>query len=121
MKKSLRRIEDAPASAEQFVRVRLKNLEMPLVGDGVVLGRFAALGVEALCRALALLSKDRFCRVRFPQDSVISDAVVRESVLRKIGEGRLIRFLLSRVQPLMVESEIFMLDVEVELVLEDTL
>ncbi|HEX3730090.1 MAG TPA: hypothetical protein VHV47_09820 [Opitutaceae bacterium] len=111
----------ASGPSEQFVRVRIKALEIPPVKDGIVIGKAAPIGVESMLRTLKLMSAERFARIQFPDDNVISDAIVRESVIRKLGEARLREFIGRRVKPLMAENELLLLDMEIEVVVEDTL
>ena len=111
----------SPGPAEQFIRVRIKALEIPPVKDGIVIGKSAPIGVESMLRTLKLMSAERFARIEFPGDAVISDAIVRESVIRKLGQPRLVEFIARRVKSLMAENELLMLDMEIEVVVEDTL
>jgi hypothetical protein len=105
---------------EQFIRVRMKALEIPPVKDGVVIGKSAPIGVEAMMRALGLMSTERFVRLKIPGDSVVADAIVREAVLRKMKEKRMREFILRRVKPLMGPHELLMLNMEIEVVVEDS-
>lgn len=106
---------------EQYVRVRVKALEIPPVKDGIVIGRSAPIGAEAMLRTLKLMSTDRFVHLSLPGDDVVSDFIVREAILKKLKQERLRDFILSRIKPLMTETELLMLDAEVEVVVEDTL
>ena len=110
----------APASFEKSIRVRLKALEIPPIKDGIVIGCDAAMGGDAMLRTLKLMTNERFERIPV-KDSVIQDVIVRTAVLRKLGPERLIEFVIERVKPLMTENELLMLDIEVELMLEDSL
>lgn len=119
-KKSLVSRAPSPAPVEKSLRVRLKALEIPPIKDGLVIGRDAAIGGEAMLRTLKLMTNEKFERISL-KDDVVQDLIVRSSILRKIGEGRLVSFVLERVRPLMGENELLMLDMEVELVIEDNL
>jgi hypothetical protein len=122
MKKSLPRVAiDRSSPVEQYVRVRLKSLELPPIKDGVVLGREAPIGAEALSRAMAILSKETYRRVRLGDDAIMSDALIRDSVLRKVGQQKLVSFLRDRVKPRMTESEIVTLDIQIELMIDAAL
>ena len=110
----------APATFEKSIRVRLKALEIPPIKDGIVIGRDAAMGGDAMLRTLKLMTNERFERIPV-KDSVIQDIIVRTAVLRKLGHERMLQFVLQRVKPVMSENELLMLDIEVELVLEDSL
>lgn len=113
--------KDVAVRSEQYVRVRVKALEIPPVKDGIVLGKSAPIGPEAMLRTLRLMSKEAFVHIPLKKDDVISDAIVRESVLRKLHEQKLVAFILTRIKPLMTESELLILDMEIEVVVEDTL
>jgi hypothetical protein len=120
--KQLSKRKDASGlRTEQYVRVRLKALEIPPVKDGIVIGRAAQIGPEAMMRTLKLMSKEAFVHISLKKDDVISDAIVRESVLRKLKEEKLHDFILTRIKPLMTETELLILDMEIEVVVEDTL
>jgi hypothetical protein len=105
---------------EQYVRVRIKALEIPPVKDGIVIGRSAPMGADAMMRTLKLMSTELFVHLSVTQDEIISDVIVREAVLRKLKEERLRAFILKRIKPLMAENELLMLDMEIEVVVEDS-
>lgn len=106
---------------EQYVRVRLKALEIPPIKDGIVIGKSAPMGVEAMMRTLKLMSNERFVHVQVKDGSVQCDAIVRESVVKKLKEEKLSQFIRSRICPFMADNELLMLDMEIEVVVEDTL
>ena len=110
---------NAPAS-EKMLRVRLRALEIPPIKDGLVIGRDAAIGGEAMLRTLRLMTNEKFERIQI-NDSMIEDIIVRAAVLRKLGRDRLLEFILKRVKPVMAETELLMLDIEVEVLIEHTL
>jgi hypothetical protein len=109
-----------PVTIEKSLRVRLKALEIPPIKDGIVIGRDAAMGGDAMLRTLKLMTNEKFERLAM-KDDVIQDVIIRAGVLRKLGEARLLEFVIARVKPLMTENELLMLDIEVELVIDDSL
>lgn len=119
--KQAKQSKEASDSNEQYVRVRIKALEIPPVKDGIVIGRSAPMGADAMMRTLKLMSTERFVRLPIAGDEIVSDVIVREAVLRKLKEERLRAFILTRIKPLMAENELLMLDMEIEVVVEDTL
>jgi len=120
-KKQVQTKEGSPSpSNEQYIRVRLKALEMPPVKDGIVIGRSAPMGSEAMMRTLKLMSNERFVHLAI-DDEIISDAIVRESVLKKLKQDKLTSFILSRIRPMMTDNELLLLDMDIEVVVEDTL
>jgi hypothetical protein len=106
---------------KQYLRVRVKALEIPPIKDGIVIGRSAPMGAEAMLRTLKLMSSERFIHLTVSGDEIVSDVIVREAILRKLKEDRLRTFVLKRIKPLMAENELLMLDTEIEVVVEDTL
>lgn len=107
-------------STEQLLRVRIKALEIPPVKDGLVVGRDAAIGGEAMTRTLRLMTTEKFERFAL-KDDVIQDVIVRSAVVRKLGRERVLKFVIDRIKPLMADTELLMLDIDVELVIEDIL
>jgi len=105
---------------ETLVRVRLKALEIPPIKDGLIIGRAAAIGGEAMARTLRLMTTENFERIRV-KDDVVDEIIIRTAVLKKLGAERVQAFVLTRVKPLMSETELLMLDIEVELVLEESI
>ena len=108
------------APVEKLVRVRLRALEIPPIKDGLVIGCDAAIGGEAMSRTLRLMTNEKFERLTL-KDDVVQEVIVRTAILRKLGRERLLHFVINRIKPVMAESELLMLDVEVELVIEDNL
>lgn len=104
---------------ERMMTVRLRALEMPPIKDGLVIGSKAAIGAEAMTRTLRLMSNEKFEVIRF-KDEIVEAIIVRLAILKKIGRDRLVDFVMKRVKPVMAESELLMLDIQVELVIEDS-
>jgi hypothetical protein len=107
-------------AAEKLIRVRVRALEIPPIKDGLVIGRDAAIGGEAMLRTLRLMTHEKFDRIVL-KDDIIQEIIVRSAVLRKLGRQRLTEFIITRIKPVMSDTELLMLDIEVELVLEDVI
>ncbi len=114
-------IKSHVGSSEQLIRVRLKALEIPPIKDGIVIGRDAAIGGEAMVRTLRLMTNEKFERFTISKDDTIQDVILRTSVVRKLGKDRVLKFVMDRIRPVMTETELLMLDIDVELVIEDTI
>ena len=56
-----------------------------------------------------------------PTTEIVSDLIVREAVVRKLKEDRLRTFILNRIKPLMTANELLMLDMEIEVVIEESI
>lgn len=108
-------------TAEQFIRVRVKALEIPPIKDGIVIGRDAAIGGEAMVRTLRLMTNEKFERFIITKDDIVQDVILRTSVVRKLGKDRVLKFVMERIRPIMTESELLMLDIDIELVIEDAI
>lgn len=98
--------------------MRVKALEIPPIKDGVLIGTNAAMGGEAMARTLRLMTNERFERIKL-KDPIIAEIVVRAAIEKKVGRERLMKFVMTRVKPVMTETELLLLDIEVELVIED--
>lgn len=48
---------------KKTIRVRLRALEIPPIKDGLVIGRDAAIGGEAMTRTLRLMTHEKFDRL----------------------------------------------------------
>lgn len=107
-------------TTEQLIRVRIKALEIPPIKDGLVIGRDAAIGGEAMTRTLRLMTSEKFERFTI-KDDVIQDVIVRAAVVRKLGRERVMKFVMDRIKPVMADTELLMLDIDIELVIEDIL
>jgi hypothetical protein len=110
----------AVSHSEQLIRVRVKALEIPPIKDGIVIGRDAAIGGEAMVRTLRLMTNEKFERFIIPKDEIVQDVILRSAVVRKLGKERILKFVMERIKPVMTETELLMLDIDVELVIEDT-
>lgn len=107
------------SSMVHYVRAQIKEFNIPPIHDGLVLGKKAPIGCEAIRRALSLLSSNRFDHIELDDDDIISDILVRAAIVRKLTQEKLIAFVLQKVKPLMSDEEILHLDLQVEVLLEE--
>lgn len=98
------------------LRVLVREFRIPPVQDALVLGRKAGIGCYAIRKALHLLMAAPFVHIEL-DDEVISDLIVRETVLRRFPRQQLVTFVLERIKPLMKEEEILHLEIETEIAL----
>lgn len=105
---------------EKIIRVRLRALDIPPIKDGLLIGVDAAIGGEAMTRTLRLMTNEKFDRILL-KDDIIQEVIVRSAVLRKLGRERLLAFVLKRVKPVMTETELLLLDIDIELVIESVI
>jgi len=99
------------------VTARVKEFSIPPIHDGLVLGKRSPIGCVAIRKAVDLLVPVPFEHIEV-DDDVVSDFLVRRSILRRIPKDKLIAFVLEKIKPLMGAEEILHLDMETELTLE---
>lgn len=113
-------IQAADENSEKLMRVRVRALEIPPIKDCLVIGTDAAIGGEAMTRTLRLMTNEKFERILL-RDDVVQEIIARTAIVRKVGHERLVKFVRERIKPVMGESELLLLDIEVELVIEHLL
>jgi len=104
----------------RVIRARATEFVLPTVNDGFVLGRDSPIGHVALGRALNLLTAMPFEHVEM-NDGVISDLLIRSSILRKLTVDQLRAFVSGEIRPVMGPEEILQLHLEVEVAAEKSL
>ncbi|MFQ5412009.1 MAG: hypothetical protein ACE5EC_06915 [Phycisphaerae bacterium] len=109
-----------PREGSINLRFRVRDFGIPPVHDALVLGRRSPIGCSAFRKMLELLNADVFEHVEF-EDDVLSDILVRSSILRKVPPDKLIDVVVRRLKPLMNDEEVLHLDIEAELLLEEQL
>ena len=100
------------------VRMHVREFTMPPIQDALVLGKKTPIGCEAMRKALALLHVSPFEHIEI-NDDIISNILVRASVLKKIPRDKLIRLIVQHVKPLMTDTECIHLELQPELILEE--
>ncbi len=95
------------------LRVQIREFRIPPVQDALVLGRRAGVGCHAIRKALHLLMAAPFVHIEL-DDEIVSDLIVRDTVLRRFPRDQLVTFVLERIKPLMGEEEILHLEIETE-------
>lgn len=100
--------------------VTVREFRIPPINEGLVLGRDAPIGCNAIAKALDLLTSNTFENIAI-EDDVISHVIIRRAVLRRLPKERLVEFVLTRVKPLMGPEEVLHLDLEAEVYLEGKL
>uniref|UniRef100_A0A7C4LPC3 Uncharacterized protein n=1 Tax=Schlesneria paludicola TaxID=360056 RepID=A0A7C4LPC3_9PLAN len=108
---------NAPVTAN--VTFRLREFNVPLVRDAIVLGRRAKVGCVAMRKALMLLHDESFEHLEL-DDEVVNDVLVRTAVLKRIPLDNLIHMVLKCVKPWMSDDEILSLQIDVELTVSAT-
>jgi hypothetical protein len=99
------------------IKARVREFGVPPIHDALVLGKNSHIGCAAIRKAVEFLVASPFDHVEF-EDDVISDIIVRRSILRRMPEEKLVAFVLSQIKPLMTADEILHLDLEVEIAIE---
>lgn len=97
-----------------LITAKIKEFAIPPITDGLVIGKDAAIGVNALQKALKLLIPDEFCHIEV-SDDVIGCLLVKASIIKRISEDRIVSFLLKHAKPFMEENEILHVQLETEI------
>ena len=103
---------------QHLLKVRVKEFGIPPIRDGLALGRNSPIGCAAIRKAIDLLVTSPFEHIEV-RDEIVSDLLVRSTILRRIPQEKLVDFVLQRIKPLMGPEEILHLDLEAEVTLED--
>ena len=104
--------------AQHSLKVRVKEFGIPPIRDGLVLGRNSPIGCAAIRKAIDLLVTSPFEHIEI-RDEIVSDLLVRSTILRRIPQEKLVNFVLQRIKPLMGPEEILHLDLDAEVTLEN--
>lgn len=107
-----------PERRQHSLKARVKEFAIPPIHDGLVLGKHSPIGCAAIRKAIDLLVDTPFEHIEL-DDEVISDVLVRNKILRRIPQDKLVAFVLKRIKPLMGSDEILHLDLDAEITLED--
>lgn len=105
--------------AAPSVRVRMRALQIPPIRDAAIVGRLASVSPEVLSKTLRLLNREPFVAFKI-RDDVISAIFVRKGILRKISWARLKAIVMKNIKPLMAQTEILALNLEIEIALGDS-
>jgi len=97
-----------------MIRMTFKGCQLPPVRDALVIGRQAPVGSEAVVRAMQAMSPGAFRLVEVDHP-LIESLLIRESDLRKVPEGRLVKLLLENAGPIMDETDALNVTIEVEI------
>lgn len=93
---------------------RVTEYQIPPFRDALVLGREASIGCHAVRRALTLLVRTPFAHIEV-DDPVIADILIRENLLRRVPQEKIIAFVLEHIKPLMGAEEVLQVELDVEI------
>lgn len=98
---------------------RVTEYQIPPFRDALVLGREASIGCHAVRRALSLLVKTPFTHIELG-DPVIADILIREDLLRRMPQERVIAFVIEHIKPLMGITEVLQVELDIEVTVTTT-
>ncbi|MBI2382024.1 MAG: hypothetical protein HYV16_14820 [Gammaproteobacteria bacterium] len=110
--------EHPSSSSKHSLKARMNEFQIPPIRDGLVLGKDSAIGSVAMRRALDLLISAPFEHIEL-EDEVISDILIRQGILRRVPQHKLIDFVMRRIKPLMGPEEIIHLELNAEVLIEE--
>ena len=107
----------AAVGHRRSVHAEVMEYVIPPIRDMLILGRNAPIGCIALRRALELLINSPYEHIEIAEDDILSDILVRSSLLRRFPREELIRFVLKDIKPMMGPDEVLhvTLDVKVQI------
>lgn len=108
------RIQDTNGGHTAHLAARVRELRIPAIRDGLVLGKNARAGSFAVQKALQLLLDAPFVQLDI-DDDIIGCILVRKELLLRVDQTGLIRFVLERIKPMMSGEEILELDLDIEI------
>jgi Sec-independent protein translocase protein TatA len=100
------------------VKVKLREFIIPPINDALIIGKNAPIGSEAMRRALSLLHGAPFDMIKV-EDDIISEILVRNTILKKIQQDNFVNLILKKVKPFMSIDEVIHLDIYVEMFFEE--
>ncbi len=116
----MERKKDIPKEG-MLIRTELREFRIPPVKDGLVLGKRAPIGCVAIRKALDLLTPNHYEHIELKNDDVLSDVLIRKAILNRLPEEKLVEFVKKNIKPLMTETEVLHLELEVIINLEERL
>lgn len=93
---------------------RVTEYQIPPFRDALVLGREASIGCHAVRRALTLLVRTPFAHIEL-DDPVVADILIRENLLRRVPQEKIIAFVLEHIKPLMGAEDVLQVELDVEI------
>lgn len=113
---------DSQIESSVTVRIRCHEFAMPPIRDAIILGKNSPIGCEAMRRALKILQPQQFDHIELAdKDDVVGDILVRSSILKRVSKDKFVEMVLRRFKPVMEADECLHLEINTELIVEDTL
>jgi hypothetical protein len=100
------------------VKIKLREFIIPPINDALIIGKNAPIGSEAMRRALSLLHGAPFDMIKV-EDDIVSEILVRNTILKKIQQDNFVKLIIKKVKPFMSIDEVIHLDILVEMFFED--
>lgn len=107
-------IRDSQEGHTAHLEARIRELRVPFVRDGLILGKNARVGNFAVQKALHLLVDSPFTCLEL-DDDIVGTILIRPDLLLRIDQPGLIQFVLDRIRPMMCGEEILELDLNIEI------
>lgn len=111
-------VETTDLPREHTLRARIREFDIPPIRDGVIIGRKSPIGTEAMQSALRFLCSDAFTVIQTKDSAAIECIIVRSTVSKKVSEDKLIEFVSNHIEPIMNDTEILLLEMQFEFVVE---
>ncbi|MBN1605874.1 MAG: hypothetical protein JW940_04545 [Polyangiaceae bacterium] len=92
----------------------MREFDLPPIGDGVLIGRRAAIGPRGLYEAIDRMLPGAYELVAVEGHAVVEAVIVRSAKLRIVQKKTLVDLFLRHAEALMTESTIIRVDLECE-------
>jgi len=107
-------IQDTQGGHITHLEARVRELRVPFVRDGLILGKNSRIGSFAVQKALHLLVDSPFTFLEL-DDDIVGGILVRRDLLLRVDQLGLTQFVLDRIKPIMCGEEILELDLDIEI------
>lgn len=98
--------------------ITMREFDLPPIGDGVLIGRRAAIGPRGLFEAIDRMLPGLYQLLPVEGHPVVEAVIVRSAKLRIVEQGTLVELFLRQAEALMTEGTIIRVDVDCEVAVQ---
>jgi hypothetical protein len=109
---------DSPSTRQTRVSVKLREFDLPPVGDAVVIGKRAPIGPRALLESLERMLPGVYEMVPVEDHSVVEAVIINQRCTPMLERDRIVKLVLQNAAPLMHESSMLQVSLEAEVTIQ---
>lgn len=102
------------------LEMKLSQFALPPVRDAMVIGHKARIGPHAIEKAFQDLTPGMFKLLQVDHP-VVEAILIRKSILRKVDEQSILRYIIEHVEQIMDETDSLKIEINVEVVVKGEL